>query len=157
MRLFVSTGSVVLGLALVIAACAPAPPKAGELGSGSAPSTATQSSGPKVTISDATRTLYARRCAMCHGPQGKGDGVAGRGLAQKPTDFTTDAWQVSVTDERIAKVTVHGGKSLSLSPLMPPQPDLQSPDKKQTVDELVALVRSFRGAGASTQAQTQSQ
>ena len=31
--------------------------------------------------------LYAARCAACHGPEGRGDGAAGRGLEPPPTNF----------------------------------------------------------------------
>ncbi|MFN8545826.1 MAG: c-type cytochrome [Candidatus Binatia bacterium] len=37
---------------------------------------------------DANRALYLRYCGACHGPQGKGDGVASSLLRPKPTDLT---------------------------------------------------------------------
>jgi putative copper export protein/mono/diheme cytochrome c family protein len=33
--------------------------------------------------------LFATHCAACHGPQGRGDGPAGRGLAVAPADLTS--------------------------------------------------------------------
>jgi len=35
--------------------------------------------------------LYAEQCASCHGPDGRGDGPAARGLDPAPTDFTDRA------------------------------------------------------------------
>ena len=36
---------------------------------------------------DLARSLYAARCAGCHGVEGRGDGPAGAGLEPAPTDF----------------------------------------------------------------------
>ncbi len=36
-------------------------------------------------------TLYAANCAACHGPEGRGDGPAGRALSVRPTDLTAHA------------------------------------------------------------------
>jgi putative copper resistance protein D len=35
--------------------------------------------------------LYASNCAGCHGPEGRGDGPAGRALSVRPTDLTAHA------------------------------------------------------------------
>ena len=35
----------------------------------------------------AARSLYAARCATCHGPDGRGDGPAGKAMDPPPTDF----------------------------------------------------------------------
>jgi len=34
------------------------------------------------------RALYLRYCGACHGPAGKGDGIAGDFMRPKPTDLT---------------------------------------------------------------------
>ena len=39
-------------------------------------------------------------CSVCHGPKGKGDGMAGAGLTPKPTDLTSEVVQ-SQTDGAI--------------------------------------------------------
>jgi high-affinity iron transporter len=44
--------------------------------------------------------LYAARCAACHGPEGRGDGPAGRGLEPAPGDF--------YDRERMAQRSVYG-------------------------------------------------
>ncbi|SFZ94793.1 Cytochrome C oxidase, cbb3-type, subunit III [Flaviramulus basaltis] len=39
------------------------------------------------------KKLYKVMCFVCHGPKGKGDGMAGAGLTPKPTDLTSDEFQ----------------------------------------------------------------
>lgn len=39
------------------------------------------------------KALYEKHCLVCHGPQGKGDGPAGRLLKPPPPDFTSAASQ----------------------------------------------------------------
>ena len=49
---------------------------------------------------EAGKKLYARHCASCHGPQGKGDG--GMALAGgAPSDLTDEAWDYGATDGEI--------------------------------------------------------
>jgi mono/diheme cytochrome c family protein len=37
------------------------------------------------------RRMYLKYCGACHGPHGRGDGVAGTFMSPKPTDLTTIA------------------------------------------------------------------
>ena len=49
---------------------------------------------------DAGKKVYARYCASCHGPQGKGDG----GMALSggtPSDLTDETWDYGSTDGEI--------------------------------------------------------
>lgn len=46
---------------------------------------------PKAAVSG--KKLYKMLCAVCHGPKGKGDGMAGAGLTPKPADLTSAAFQ----------------------------------------------------------------
>lgn len=46
------------------------------------------------------KKLYKAMCLVCHGPKGKGDGMAGAGLTPKPTNLTSEAVQ-SQTDGAI--------------------------------------------------------
>ncbi|HEX4951218.1 MAG TPA: cytochrome c [Blastocatellia bacterium] len=49
---------------------------------------------------DAGKKLYARHCASCHGPNGKGDG----GMALSggtPSDLTDETWDYGSTDGEI--------------------------------------------------------
>jgi len=69
-------------------------------------------------------TVWQQRCATCHGATGKGDGAAAAALTPKPRDFTSAAWQSSVTDAHIEKIIAEGGQSVGLSMLMVANPDL---------------------------------
>ena len=86
-------------------------------------------------------TVWQQRCSTCHGAQGKGDGAAAAALTPKPRDFTSAAWQASVTDERIEKIIAEGGQSVGLSPLMIANPDLVS--KPDVIKALRAHVRGL--------------
>jgi mono/diheme cytochrome c family protein len=46
------------------------------------------------------KKTYKMLCLVCHGPKGKGDGMAGAGLTPKPADLTSEAVQ-SQTDGAI--------------------------------------------------------
>lgn len=39
------------------------------------------------------KKVYAQNCAMCHGPQGMGDGAAGAGLNPKPRNLVEGPWK----------------------------------------------------------------
>jgi mono/diheme cytochrome c family protein len=47
------------------------------------------------------RRLYAKQCAPCHGPEGRGDGEAAYLLYPKPRDFTTGKFALVSTWERV--------------------------------------------------------
>lgn len=83
--------------------------------------------------------LYAKRCAVCHGATGRGDGVAAAAMQPKPRDFSAPTWQREISDEQLRAVIVQGGTARGLSTNMPPHGDL-SP---QQVQELVTFVRSL--------------
>ena len=40
------------------------------------------------SATESGRAMYLRYCGACHGPQGKGDGVAGSFMSPKPADLT---------------------------------------------------------------------
>ena len=88
------------------------------------------------------KKLFATRCAACHGPAGKGDGLAAAALTPKPRDFSDKEWQASVTDEYLEEIILKGGVALKKSPLMPPNPDLAA--KKALLTAVREYVRSLR-------------
>lgn len=95
---------------------------------------------PEAAMAEA-KTIFAQRCATCHGPEGKGDGPAGQALNPKPRTFSDKAWQEKVNDEHIAKIIIGGGPAVGLSPMMAPNPDLK--EKPAVVKGLVKLVRDL--------------
>jgi mono/diheme cytochrome c family protein len=53
--------------------------------------------------------IYQQRCALCHGPGGKGNGPAAAGLNPKPRNHTDAAYMNSRTDAQLLDV-IHNGK-----------------------------------------------
>ena len=56
------------------------------------------------------KAIYAKSCAMCHGPTGQGDGPAGKMMKPPPGPFSTTAQAMSEAD--IAKLLKEGGKAV---------------------------------------------
>ena len=52
-----------------------------------------------------------QRCALCHGADGRGDGVASKGLNPKPRNFHDQAYMSSRTDTQLLEV-IHKGKGV---------------------------------------------
>src|SRR5262245_4264731 len=52
--------------------------------------------------------VYADRCVLCHGPEGKGDGVAAAGLNPKPRNHTDGKYMKSRTDDELIGVIKNG-------------------------------------------------
>lgn len=52
--------------------------------------------------------VYAERCALCHGPEGKGDGTAAAGLNPKPRNHTDGSYMKTRTDEELLTVIRNG-------------------------------------------------
>ena len=110
------------------------------------PNTFSVESAPTVSAESlaAARTVYASRCAMCHGPAGRGDGPMARALTVRPQDLSDRLWQSNRSNQRLGLVIVSGGPAIGKSPLMPGQPDLAA--QPATVDGLVAILRGFARA-----------
>jgi mono/diheme cytochrome c family protein len=64
------------------------------------------------------KETFQNTCASCHGPEGKGDGVAAAALDPKPRNLTDAAFMSTQSDDRIYKVINEGGASVGLSPMM---------------------------------------
>ncbi|HWP03683.1 MAG TPA: c-type cytochrome [Gemmatimonadaceae bacterium] len=78
--------------------------------------------------------VYRSKCAACHGPQGRGDGPAGRRLRTPPRDLTdASQWTIS-TDAEIAELIRTGRRGM---------PAVRTLTQAQ-LDSVVAYVRSLR-------------
>ncbi len=131
-------------LFIVFCACAPACSKP-EPKPEPAPTAASPAPvAPPVakTPAEEAREVFDKRCVVCHGDHGMGDGPGAAALQPKPRAFGDAAWQAGATDEHIAKVIVEGGPAVKLSPGMAANPDLAA--KPEVVQELVKIVRSFK-------------
>jgi mono/diheme cytochrome c family protein len=96
----------------------------------------------QTTPADEAQEIFSKRCVVCHGDHGMGDGPGAAALQPKPRTFSDAAWQAATTDERIAKVIVEGGAAVGLSPGMASNPDLAG--KPEVVKELTKIVRKWR-------------
>lgn len=88
------------------------------------------------------KQVFSKKCVVCHGDHGMGDGPGGAALDPKPRKFSDATWQATTSDEHIAKTIVLGGPGVGLSPGMAANPDLAS--KPEVVQELVKIVRQWR-------------
>jgi hypothetical protein len=87
---------------------------------------------------------FRERCVSCHGAGGRGDGPSASSIRPPPRDFTRSGGGRS--DAQLRSIIESGGSSMGLSPAMPAHPDLDA----ETLDALVACVRSFEAASRSS-------
>ena len=66
------------------------------------------------------RRLYEFYCAVCHGPNGGGDGFNAWNLDPRPEPFQGNPLVEGIADEDLAAVIRSGGRSVGKSVLMPP-------------------------------------
>jgi len=96
-----------------------------------------------VTPEAEAQQIFSTRCAVCHGPEGRGNGPGASALDPKPRDYTNEEWQETVTDEQIRQAIVYGGAAVGKSPSMVANPDLNS--KPAVTAALVEIIRGFAG------------
>lgn len=87
-------------------------------------------------------TLYAQRCAMCHGEKGAGDGPVAATIpdGMKPRNLKDGAYKYATDDAKFKELLQKGGAGVGLSPLMPAQSDL----KPEDLDNIIAFVKSLK-------------
>lgn len=85
--------------------------------------------------------IFATRCSVCHGPDGRGDGPGSAALDPKPRNYHDEEWQEHVTDEEIRQAILYGGAAVGKSPSMVANPDLTS--KPDVVAALTQIIRRF--------------
>jgi len=83
-----------------------------------------------AAYADDARTIYKTKCAMCHGPDGKGDTPAGK--AMKVQDLASEDVQKMSDSDLGAVISSGKGKMPSYKTLTPDQ-----------VKDLVGFVRSL--------------
>lgn len=82
--------------------------------------------------------LYARHCAACHGPEGRGDGWNAPTLPVPPTAHADAALMSARPDDTLFDAIAGGAWVLDGSPMMPPFVELLS------TEQIRALVRHIR-------------
>lgn len=91
----------------------------------------------RITYAEDARPLYDKNCASCHGPNGKGDGPAGKILKPPAPDLSTTVKKASDAD--LAKIIKEGGKAVGRSAAMPAY------GAKLTDDQIQGLVQLVKG------------
>lgn len=88
---------------------------------------------PSATAADLeqTRAIFQSRCSPCHGPEGRGNGVAAKSIVPPPRDFSDPKWQKETSDEAIERIIREGGLAVGKSPLMPPNNDFNAEAAKK--------------------------
>jgi cytochrome c oxidase cbb3-type subunit 3 len=76
------------------------------------------------------KSIYKRRCMMCHGAEGKGY------PAMKSPDFTDPKWQASVKDKELIEVIKNGKKGTAM-------PAFGDKLKKDEIKAVTDYIRSF--------------
>jgi mono/diheme cytochrome c family protein len=84
------------------------------------------------------KALWDQHCAMCHGPDGKGQTNMGKRLGTK--DYTDPKVQAALTDEAATKAIKDGFKNEDGKTVMRPAKNLSDDEIKS----LVAYLRTFK-------------
>jgi mono/diheme cytochrome c family protein len=64
--------------------------------------------GANETVEAAGARVYAARCALCHGPEGRGDGPGAAALNPKPRNYHDKAYMATRTDAELLEVIRNG-------------------------------------------------
>ena len=88
----------------------------------------------------AGRQIHVNNCQRCHGPEGKGDGPAGKLLKTKPADWTNKQKMSALSDDHLYKIIWGGGGTVGKSTLMPAFKDKLS---DQQIRDVRAFIRSL--------------
>jgi mono/diheme cytochrome c family protein len=83
---------------------------------------------------------YAKFCASCHGPTGKGDGPMGVRMNPKPKDFADKPYNASMKDDYLVKIILEGGKAVGKSPMMP---KMAATLKENDAADIILYLRSL--------------
>lgn len=95
------------------------------------------SAAPAADAAARGAKLYSRSgCAVCHGPNGRGDGPGAAGLTTPPRDFSQPAqFHAERTPKGLAKVIAEG----SADGAMPPYQYLSDRDREDLAAFVLAL------------------
>lgn len=85
-------------------------------------------------------TIYAKKCAKCHGVDGDGKGKGAKALEKKPKPWNTkEAWE-KTTDKVKFQATKCGGEAVKLSDDMPDYKELSD----QQIWDVLAYAKTFQ-------------
>ena len=101
---------------------------------GSTPSASDASGTPAAPAVLDGATLFKTRCAICHGPDGHGDGPTAKALNPKPRNFHDVAYMNSRSDDSLLTVIRNGKGAM---------PKWGGVLKEEEIAELLKHVRSL--------------
>lgn len=88
----------------------------------------------------------AGACSSCHGPEGKGNGVAAAALDPKPRNFSegtfkydTDGDGKTGTEADLLNIITNGAQKFGGSMMMAGRPDIAEADRKALVQFVLSL------------------
>jgi mono/diheme cytochrome c family protein len=99
-----------------------------------------QAGKPAATPSYDGRSIFKAHCAICHGPEGKGDGPGASVIHQKMLDFTDAAAMRGVNDRFLFDIIKKGGSQFGRANAMPAWGMKLSDEEIRAV---VAFIRSL--------------
>lgn len=80
------------------------------------------------------KTVYADKCARCHGVSGKGDGPKAETLEKKPADYTDKKKMGGITDAQLKQAVLDG---------KPPMPAYKGKISNKDLEDVLAYIRAF--------------
>ena len=83
---------------------------------------------------------YKEKCELCHGPEGKGDGILGRTLDPKPADFTQSRMMAETRDDYLFWRVSEGG---GFPPFNSAMPAFKGVLNEEEIWQVLAYVHAF--------------
>ncbi len=100
-----------------------------------------QPEDPLADARDRGSKIFGHYCQMCHGAEGKGDGLNSTFLKTSPRDFTDrEFWQKRTTLERTHDAIGRGGTHIGKSVLMPAWERTLT---EQQIRDVAVFIRAF--------------
>ena len=81
------------------------------------------------------RTLFRKKCSLCHGERADGRGARHEGLSSKPVNFHSREWRQNATPRQVFKVLTEGKRGTS----MPAWPTLSTEQKWDVIAYVLSV------------------
>ena len=106
--------------------------------------------GKKAAVLEEGKKVFETNCAACHGPEGKGDGVAAAALVPKPRNLSDAKYMKTRSAADLRKIITEGGQSAGLSPIMVGWKATLGPDQIEAVLQYVLTLSRKKPSKAAT-------
>ena len=81
------------------------------------------------------RSLFMKRCALCHGDRADGNGVRRKGLSGAPANFQSEDWRAGTNAREVFMIVSDGKRGTS----MPAWPTLSDEEKWEVVAYVLSV------------------